>query len=194
MRGKHKVRATIRREAKEMEQNIQTYQNAVVRLTKERDQIKEKLSATERALRKEIKVLKAQVSSGVAPEVSALEGEVRRQKQKVAEVTKLLEARTDQMLAMHHSFAKALVADGWGWEDASDFLMATAINMDYRTVVVREKTVSKVSKNASQVLQLERAINNKDFLFAPSRATNRRVDDPVWRERFAKAGEILDED
>ncbi|HEY7487579.1 MAG TPA: hypothetical protein VH912_24200 [Streptosporangiaceae bacterium] len=72
MKGKHQQIAGPRRVNDELEGQIATYQHAVARLTRERDEARAALAKHDQGHRRIERELRARLSEGVSPEVGAL--------------------------------------------------------------------------------------------------------------------------
>lgn len=80
-RGKYATRATVRREAADVEANEAAYQRQIVRLTQERNEARAELAKTKAGLIAETRVLRAQVSEGTSNLVAALRIELNKSRE-----------------------------------------------------------------------------------------------------------------
>lgn len=73
MKGKHANAARLRREDAEVRQDIHSYQQAIVRLQRERDEARAVLTNERKLIAAERRTLKAQLAEGTSSRVAALE-------------------------------------------------------------------------------------------------------------------------
>lgn len=177
-RGKYAARATIRKETREATETIESYRHAVQRLTRERNESREKLETTERALRREIKVLRAQMESNVAPEVNVLRSELLDLKKKHEKYMKEWEEIVDKVA---NAGARALYAHGWGLNDAFDYVYSSAFDRA-GAVIGSDKLIRKVANTPSSYRKLESLLDQKA-------RKKRPVDDPEWVRKVLESYE-----
>lgn len=82
MKGKYAAKATLRREDGSVRSEIETYQQAVKRLTAENEELKTALAAEQATRKQEVRRLKAQLDEGLSPEVITLRRELERQRER----------------------------------------------------------------------------------------------------------------
>lgn len=182
-RGKYAAKAAVKKEARETHETIESYRHAVQRLTKERDESKQKLETTQRTLMREIKVLRAQMESNVAPEVSALQLELSSIRREYKKAQKTYEQNLDKVVEIS---ARALCAHGWAWNDALDYIYMSAYGK-VGSVVAVDKNIKKVSKSGADYRRLEKVLADKRE--ARNVRAERPIDDPEWVKKVLETYE-----
>lgn len=183
-RGKYAARATIRKETREATETIESYRHAVQRLTRERNESREKLETTERALRREIKVLRAQMDSNVAPEVDALQRKLSESRNEMKKLKKEYQYILDKVLEVS---VRTLYAHGWSWNDAVDYVHTAALGR-FGGVLALDKNIKRVSKSSEDYRKLEKLLYDKNVAEGRLRGA-RPVDDPEWVKKVLESYE-----
>lgn len=183
-RGKYAAKAAVRKEARETHETIESYRHAVQRLTKERDESKQKLETTQRTLMREIKVLRAQMESNVAPEVDALQHKLSESKREAVRLKKEYQHILDKVVELS---VRTLYAHGWSWNDAVDYIHTSAIGK-FGGVLALDRNIKKVSKSSDDYRKLEKLLFDKNIGSGRVRG-DRPVDDPEWVSKLLESYE-----